>query len=449
MYSQKPSHQFNREKHSASKLTIKTKFDSGGFFRKGNLDRAQVSTRGEVNSMKFHELDEQTVLPVTSPGGDDFRSITTITERPTKESKTHTSLRRMIRRRTPTEIDTGILNSTHYTKSVERDEEGRCNVKSLKRDVASMEVPRRQRSKRSTTVVRLPGFTIQKLPFLLPSEYTSEEQCDEVESIKEFTEKSELFRVYQRSKTHMTPERVLVPDMENKHLEHSDSQFSIRTTRRPRANSFLQVATELFEKEHSSPSSASEAPKRRRRRRKIKKAPTKTSRRRRKGMQKRTKAPTGLVKKRSLRSIIQSCLRKQRGGSRMLKVSDRDKLRKPLKQRKTVNFNQYHHSIRKLNDVSSISFDKNVRSCPTVTYLLTQKLIHVGDIVELLSEEAEPMFHGWFTSRGILCSNCGMVHSCKTFGACQSASGGLDCISFKDGIRLSQLLDGHNVTDFQ
>eukprot|EP00210_Caulerpa_lentillifera_P007432 g7103.t1 len=413
-----------------------------------NLGREKNAAAAAVDcDTQIVDGNKHTVLQV-SPARDDDQSFITVVEKRVNEDEASESLRSMSVSRTVVESDLGMVNLVKLAnaKPLNDTDEGTGN--SLKRDVVSMEVPRKPRSKRSTTVVRVPGFTFQKLPSLLSTEEKPGQSFEELPSETRAKEtqddsvaKSASVLLDRKLKLHVTPKRVAVTDVEDKQVDETDKRFYTRTARRARRTTSFYLVDELFQEDYSSPSSASETPKRVRR---SKKALTGRQRK----MRRQTRTPYATSKKRSLRTIVQSCLRKQRGGVNRQKSFDRTKPERTRRQHKRV-YTQYHHSIRKMNDEPSLRFDKDVWSCQTVTYLLSHKLVNVGDTVELLSKEADPVLIGWFTSRGILCSNCGMVHSCALFGACDSRSVTLDCLCVKDGTTLNQLLEGHKIVNLQ
>lgn len=333
---------------------------------------------------------------MTSTLDEDFQSVITVDSKAGGSSGTRgrTNLSRTV-----VESETGMLNlvklaNATQTGALSTNSEGIAN--SLKRDVASMEVPRKPRSKRSTTVVRLPGFTFQKLPDLLSLDEDGVRQSDDEEANPKddcLVKSDSTVDVPRKLKNHISPKRVVVRDVETLPLEDNDRRFFVKNPRRQKPTTSLQVVNELFQEEYSSMSTIiSETPKRKQR---VKKA--KMGRPRKARIQ---NAPIrGSTKKRSLRSVIQSCLRKRRGGTKRQKLSEGSRPQRVQRQQKMV-YTQYHHSMRQLKDNPSLRFDKDVWNCPIITHLLTQKLIKVGDSVELLSERADPLFHGWFTSRG-------------------------------------------------
>lgn len=332
---------------------------------------------------------------MTSTLGEDFQSVITVDS---KASGSFGTRGRTNLSRTVVESETGMLNLVKLanatpTGALSTNDEGIVN--SLKRDIVSMEVPRRPRSKRSTTVVRLPGFTFQKLPDLLSidEDDVGQSDDDEAKTKDNCVEKSDsIVDVPRKFKMHISPKRVVVPDVETQPLEDTDKRFFVKNPRRPKPTTSLQVVNELFQEEYSSMSTISETPKRKRR---VKKAKM--------GRPRKARAINALIqgttKKRSLRSVIQSCLRKRRGRSKRQKLSEGSRPQLVQRRQKMV-YTQYHHSMRQLKDDPSLRFDNDVWNCSTVAYLLTQKLIKVGDSVELLSDTADPLFHGWFTSRG-------------------------------------------------
>lgn len=291
--------------------------------------------------------------------------------------------------------------------------EGRI-ANSQERILVSSETSRRTRGTRAPTVISVPGFSFQNLPDLFPAEDQPPKLVEEVnqetstnDATLESTDKRESAGIHRKLKMRISPKRVVVSDVESRNLDESDRRFHLRHPRREKQAASLQVVGELLQEEYSSISTTSDTqPKRKRRNKKTKLGRPRKTRR-------QDTSPQEAVKKRSLRSVIQKCLRKRRGGTKRQLASDGSRPQQLKTQNKTVNI-QHGNPTKVLADDHSLRFDKDMWNCPIVTDLLTKKLVNLGDTVELLSKEADPLFHGWFTTRG-------KKHKCDPNDVCLQA----------------------------
>jgi len=293
-----------------------------------------------------------------------------------------------------------LMTFANTSLSTQPNEKGGRMANSTEKILVSSETSRRTRGTCAPTVISVPGFAFQKLPDLFPAEEQPPKLDDEIyhetttnDATLESTEKRESVEVHRKLKMRISPKRVVVPDVETSNLDDSDRRFHLRHPRRAKQAASLQVVEELLQEEYSSTSTTSDTPQKRKRRNKKAKL----------GKQRKTKrqnaSPQESVKKRSLRSVIQKCLRRRRGGTKRQLPSDGSRPQQLQTQNKTVN-TQHRNPTRQPADDHSLRFDKDMWNCPIVTHLLTNKLINVGDTVELLSKDADPLFHGWFTTRG-------------------------------------------------
>jgi len=276
-------------------------------------------------------------------------------------------------------------------------------------DVFALDVPRRPRSKRNTTVLKLANFTFRDLP----SMYNGQSQSTEAPARE--TQEKTWRKAPRKPKSDAAPQRIVVEDILGQR----------RHTRKPRAatrNGLLLSASIdsdepfLTDKDLEFLGSTKSERIQPVQRKAICKADRKDG-----------------MRKRSLRVIIDKCVRQQRSKNPPTPspvVKPRCEVPQLIPPRRQQTFSP--------EEVPTAGM--HMDCCPTISCLLMKGALRAGDYVELITLDSNLTIRGWVTHRGILCSHCALVHSCKLFGVCADFTATKNRMYIKDGRSISQLL---------
>lgn len=248
-------------------------------------------------------------------------------------------------------------------------------------DIFSIDVPRRPRSKRNTTVVKLGSFNFRDLPSLYNSKTLSATPLQAATTHVTADEKTRR-KAPRKPKSDAAPQRVV--------FDEGESQGQTRRPRRikkPRPvigeGLFASGAEfeELFSSEREAECSA--AYKNERGRNYQKRSVIKSCKR------------EG-VRKRSLRSVIDGCLRQQR----RRKTSRLVDAYRPRAGGSTLSS---HRSLQGQPLENTSLPEAEPDCCPTISCLLKKGAIEAGECVELIPINSNLTIHGWVTHRGDNC----------------------------------------------
>lgn len=285
-------------------------------------------------------------------------------------------------------------------------------------DVLAMEVPRRPRSKRNTTVVKLANFSFRDLPALYNGGTQSQEtpaSKPPVAAVGENGEEKVRRKAPRKPKSDAAPQRVVFDDAPG-------IRRGLPRKSRMRTQTGLLLATSIDKDDAFFTEDLEFTPWR------------VTEKRRpyqRRTLGKTSKRDGG--RKRSLRAIIDNCVQQRQTRN----VQALPAAFKPMTDSPMVIPQRSHQEFR---TEAMLTAAAHVDCCPTVSCLLTKGVLQAGDYVELVPVDSKLTIHGWVTHRGILCSHCALVHSCKQFGACADCKAPKSQLRIKDGRSFSQLL---------
>ena len=300
-----------------------------------------------------------------------------------------------------------LVEASEQTKGEVQTGDKEIKKHSTVADIFSMEIPRRPRSKRSTTVVKLMNFSFRDLPSLLDKKTMSRRQRPSSAQLQQKSEEKDEEKIPRKAprkpKSDATPQRIV--------FEQNGTSRE-RRQRRRRPSCGLPSETEFTDDMRDDANRSRFVNKRARVNTIHTRGRAKIERER---ISKKTKQDDS-HKKRSLRSVIDRCQKEEK--SRTTTTTATTSVEKePPPPTELVNETISSPTPPPESDVVDPSpspslsppptpeetapeDDIHPDCCPTVADLLQKGLVRVGDYVNLNSANSDLMIEGWITCRG-------------------------------------------------
>ena len=267
-------------------------------------------------------------------------------------------------------------------------------------DIFSMKIPRRPRSKRSTTVVKLMNFSFRDLPSLLDKKTMSRRQRLSSTQLQQKSEEKDEEKIPRKAprkpKSDATPQRIV--------FEQNGTSRE-RRQRRRRPSCGMPSETEFTDDMRDDASRSRFENKRARLNTIHTRGRAKIERER---ISKKTKQDDS-HKKRSLRSVIDRCQKEEKSRTTTTTATTSVEKEAPPST-ELVNEIISSPTSPPESDVvdppptpdatTTPEDDIHPDCCPIVSDLLRKGLVRAGDYVNLNSANSDLMIEGWITCRG-------------------------------------------------